>query len=160
MRKGETWRPKQAKRAMETGQVNADLLHNHFWTDSATCSNPLLLFTDISVDGPTLSWAIPNVGSKCVTVRHFYSKHAPQKYNQDCRKQCLFCFGRKHWTYGQKNRPENVNHVMECLQRFVKDAKINEKRRKRRQRKRRRKCVGVATFNQCLVKCGVVAKTD
>ncbi|GFU53769.1 uncharacterized protein TNCV_3472151 [Trichonephila clavipes] len=61
-----------------------------------------------------------------VTVRHFYSKHTAQKYNLDCRKQCLFCFGRKHWPYGQKNRPENVNHVTACLQRFVEDAKINE----------------------------------
>ncbi|GFY38779.1 uncharacterized protein TNIN_178191 [Trichonephila inaurata madagascariensis] len=58
-----------------------------------------------------------------MTVRHFYSTHAPQKYNLDCRKQCLFCFGRKHWPYGQKNRPENVNHVTACLQRFVEDAK-------------------------------------
>ncbi|GFY19357.1 uncharacterized protein TNCV_4127441 [Trichonephila clavipes] len=61
-----------------------------------------------------------------VTVRHFYSKHVAQKYNLDCRKQCLFCFGKKHWPYGQKNRPENVNHVTECLQRFVEDAKIHE----------------------------------
>ncbi|GFY71407.1 uncharacterized protein TNIN_139631 [Trichonephila inaurata madagascariensis] len=58
-----------------------------------------------------------------MTVRHFYSTHAPQKYNLDCRKQCLFCFGRKQWSHGQKNRPENVNHVMACLQRFVEDAK-------------------------------------
>ncbi|GFW26012.1 uncharacterized protein TNCV_3316841 [Trichonephila clavipes] len=61
-----------------------------------------------------------------MTVRHFYSKHAAQKYNLDCRKQCLFCFGRKHWPYGQKNRPENVNHFTACLQRFVEDAKIHE----------------------------------
>ncbi|GFX23064.1 uncharacterized protein TNCV_360781 [Trichonephila clavipes] len=61
-----------------------------------------------------------------MTVRHFYSKHAAPKYNLDCRKQCLFCFGRKHWPYGQKNRPENVNHVTACLQRFVEDAKIHE----------------------------------
>ncbi|GFX60686.1 uncharacterized protein TNCV_4917361 [Trichonephila clavipes] len=60
-----------------------------------------------------------------MTVRHFYSKHAAQKYNLNCRKQCLFCFGRKHWPYGQKNRPENVNHVTACLQRFVEDAKIH-----------------------------------
>ncbi|GFW87060.1 uncharacterized protein TNCV_1922861 [Trichonephila clavipes] len=33
---------------------------------------------------------------------------------------------RKHWPYGQKNRPENVNHVTACLQRFVEDAKIHE----------------------------------
>ncbi|GFU08761.1 uncharacterized protein TNCV_991141 [Trichonephila clavipes] len=63
---------------------------------------------------------------KQMTIRHFYSKHAAQKYNLDCRKQCLFCFGRKHWPYGQKNRPENVNHVTACLQRFVEDGKINE----------------------------------
>ncbi|GFX05157.1 uncharacterized protein TNCV_1958131 [Trichonephila clavipes] len=61
-----------------------------------------------------------------VTVGPFYSKHATQKYNLDDRKQCLFCFGRKHWPYGQKNRPENVNHVTACLQRFVKNAKIHE----------------------------------
>ncbi|GFY51756.1 uncharacterized protein TNIN_370651 [Trichonephila inaurata madagascariensis] len=58
-----------------------------------------------------------------MTVRHFYGKHASQKHNLDCRKQCLFCFGRKQWPHGQKNRPENVNHVMACLQRFVEDAK-------------------------------------
>ncbi|PRD20735.1 UNVERIFIED_CONTAM: hypothetical protein NCL1_53763 [Trichonephila clavipes] len=118
------------------GGVNADLLHNHFWTDPVTCSNRLLLFTDISVDGPALSCAVPNVGSQYITVRHFYSKHAAQKYNLDCRKQCLFCFGRKHWPYGQTNRPENVNHVKAGLQRFVEDAKTNEKRRKMRQRGR------------------------
>ncbi|GFU14309.1 uncharacterized protein TNCV_3491201 [Trichonephila clavipes] len=61
-----------------------------------------------------------------MTVRHFYSKHAAQKYNLEGRKQCLFCFGRKHWPYGQKNRPENVNHVTACLQRFVEEAKIQE----------------------------------
>ncbi|GFX43193.1 uncharacterized protein TNCV_2712371 [Trichonephila clavipes] len=61
-----------------------------------------------------------------MTVRQFYSKHAVQKYNLDCCKQCLFYFGRKHWPYGQKNRPENVNHVTACLQRFVEDAKIHE----------------------------------
>ncbi|GFT15596.1 uncharacterized protein TNCV_4985431 [Trichonephila clavipes] len=60
----------------------------------------------------------------CVTVRHFYSKHAA--HNLDCRKQRLFCFGRKHWPYGQKNRPENLNHVTACLQRFVENAKIRE----------------------------------
>ncbi|GFX70552.1 uncharacterized protein TNCV_875261 [Trichonephila clavipes] len=61
-----------------------------------------------------------------MTVRQFYTKHAAQKYNLDCRKQCLFCFGRKHWPYGRKNRPENVKKVTACLQRFVEDAKINE----------------------------------
>ncbi|GFX55042.1 uncharacterized protein TNCV_2305641 [Trichonephila clavipes] len=61
-----------------------------------------------------------------MTVRHFYSKHAAQKYNLDGRKQCLFCFGRKHWPYGQKNCPENVNHVTACLLRFVEEAKIHE----------------------------------
>ncbi|GFV77307.1 uncharacterized protein TNCV_874231 [Trichonephila clavipes] len=68
--------------------------------DRRTCSNPLLLSTDISVDGPTLSCPVLN--------------------------QYLFCFGRKHWPYGQKNRPENVNHATACLQRFVEDAKIHE----------------------------------
>ncbi|GFS50692.1 uncharacterized protein TNIN_321221 [Trichonephila inaurata madagascariensis] len=58
-----------------------------------------------------------------MTVRHFYGKHASQKYNLDCRKLCLFFFGRKQWPQGKKNRPENVNHVTACLQRFVKDAK-------------------------------------
>ncbi|GFW61988.1 uncharacterized protein TNCV_4670131 [Trichonephila clavipes] len=32
----------------------------------------------------------------------------------------------KHWLYGQKKRPENVNHVTACLQRFVEEAKIQE----------------------------------
>ncbi|GFW73928.1 uncharacterized protein TNCV_49171 [Trichonephila clavipes] len=61
-----------------------------------------------------------------MTVRHFYSKHAAQNHNLEGRKQCLFCFGRKHWPDGQKNRPENVNHVTACLQRFVEEAKIQE----------------------------------
>ncbi|GFT24479.1 uncharacterized protein TNCV_3252961 [Trichonephila clavipes] len=56
-----------------------------------------------------------------MTIRQFYGKHA--FHNLDCRKQCLFCFGRKQWPHGQKNRPENVNHVTTCLQRFVEDAK-------------------------------------
>ncbi|GFT62205.1 uncharacterized protein TNCV_639661 [Trichonephila clavipes] len=58
-----------------------------------------------------------------VTIRHFYGKHASEKHHLDRRKQCLFCFGRKQWPHGQKNRPENVNHVTACLQRFVEDAK-------------------------------------
>ncbi|GFW39596.1 uncharacterized protein TNCV_3187671 [Trichonephila clavipes] len=61
-----------------------------------------------------------------MTVRHIYSKHAAPKHNLDCRKQGLLCFGRKHWTYGQKNRPENVNNITACLQHFVEDAKINK----------------------------------
>ncbi|GFU74670.1 uncharacterized protein TNCV_2648391 [Trichonephila clavipes] len=32
-------------------------------------------------------------------------------------------FRRKQWPHWQKNRPENVNHVTACLQRFVEDAK-------------------------------------
>ncbi|GFT44890.1 uncharacterized protein TNCV_463041 [Trichonephila clavipes] len=58
-----------------------------------------------------------------MTIRHFYGKHASKKHHLDCRKQCLFCFGRKQWPHGEKNRPENVNHVTVCLQRFVEDAK-------------------------------------
>ncbi|GFT44361.1 uncharacterized protein TNCV_5054001 [Trichonephila clavipes] len=58
-----------------------------------------------------------------MTLRHFYGKHASEKHHLDRRKQCLFCFGRKQWPHGQKNRPENVNHVTACLQRFVEDAK-------------------------------------
>ncbi|GFV78782.1 uncharacterized protein TNCV_1718141 [Trichonephila clavipes] len=52
-----------------------------------------------------------------------YGKHASKKHHLDCRMQCLFCFGRKQWPHGQRNRPENVNHVTACLQRFVEDAK-------------------------------------
>ncbi|GFT76332.1 uncharacterized protein TNCV_564841 [Trichonephila clavipes] len=74
-------------------KVNIHGLHNHFWT--ATCSNPLLLFTDISVDGPTLSCPVRSQRPK-------------------------------HWPYGKNNRPENVNHVTACLQRFVEEAKIQE----------------------------------
>ncbi|GFS47218.1 uncharacterized protein TNCV_2053711 [Trichonephila clavipes] len=62
-----------------------------------------------------------------MTVRHFYSKHASEKHHLDRRKQCLFCFGRKQWPHGQKNRPENVNHVTACLQRFVEEAKEETK---------------------------------
>ncbi|GFU08549.1 uncharacterized protein TNCV_1272571 [Trichonephila clavipes] len=38
-----------------------------------------------------------------MTLSHFYSKHAPKTYNLDGRKQCLFCFGRKQWNYGEKH---------------------------------------------------------
>ncbi|GFU74874.1 uncharacterized protein TNCV_4962021 [Trichonephila clavipes] len=58
-----------------------------------------------------------------MTILHFYDKHASQKHHLDRRKQCLFCFGRKQWPHGQKNRPKNVNHVTACLQRFVENAK-------------------------------------
>ncbi|GFW24898.1 uncharacterized protein TNCV_3846321 [Trichonephila clavipes] len=61
-----------------------------------------------------------------MTVCHFYTKHAAPKHNLDYRKQCMFSFGWKYWPYGQKNCPENVNHVAACLQRFLEDAKINE----------------------------------
>ncbi|GFT63133.1 hypothetical protein TNCV_1801911 [Trichonephila clavipes] len=30
-----------------------------------------------------------------MTIRHFYGKHVSEKHHLDCRKQCLFCFGRK-----------------------------------------------------------------
>ncbi|GFX29698.1 hypothetical protein TNCV_2750321 [Trichonephila clavipes] len=36
------------------------------------------------------------------------------------------CLILEHWPYGQKNGPENVNHVTACLQRFIEDAKIQE----------------------------------
>ncbi|GFW62556.1 hypothetical protein TNCV_85581 [Trichonephila clavipes] len=41
--------------------------------------------------------------SEPMTVRHFYSKHAAQNHNLEGRKQCLFCFGRRQWNYGEKH---------------------------------------------------------
>ncbi|GFV77391.1 uncharacterized protein TNCV_3759211 [Trichonephila clavipes] len=107
--KGDPSRPsmqgKQAKYQMGKGDPNRSSIHLGRWSNTVVscpeCQEPM-------------------------TVRHFYSEHAVQKYNVDCRKQCLFCFGRKHWPYGQKNHSENVNHVTACLQRFVEDAKIHE----------------------------------
>ncbi|GFW20828.1 hypothetical protein TNCV_1050491 [Trichonephila clavipes] len=60
-----------------------------------------------------------------MTVDPFYGKHVSQKHNVNCRKQYLFCFGRKQWPPGQKNCPENLNHITACLPPFVEDAKEN-----------------------------------
>ncbi|GFX05140.1 uncharacterized protein TNCV_1957961 [Trichonephila clavipes] len=46
-----------------------------------------------------------------------------QKHGLDVRKQCVFCFGRRYWDHGQKNRPDHINHVVSCLKRFARDAK-------------------------------------
>ncbi|GFS58274.1 uncharacterized protein TNIN_345171 [Trichonephila inaurata madagascariensis] len=107
-------------------KANAHLLHNHFWTAiSDMFKSSTSFYRHLGRWSSTLV-CCPECREP-MTIRLFYSTHAPQKYNLDCRKQCLFCFGRKHWPYGQKNRPENVNHVTACLQRFVEDATINEK---------------------------------
>ncbi|GFT24486.1 uncharacterized protein TNCV_3253021 [Trichonephila clavipes] len=58
-----------------------------------------------------------------MTMEHFYHKHASQKHGLDARQQCVFCFGRQQWSYGQNNRPYHVNHVVSCFERFAKDAK-------------------------------------
>ncbi|GFT29280.1 hypothetical protein NPIL_225411 [Nephila pilipes] len=54
-----------------------------------------------------------------MTVHHFYHHHALENHRLQSRKQCLFCKGEARWAYGEKNRPDNVKHVVECLKRFV-----------------------------------------
>ncbi|GFW00107.1 uncharacterized protein TNCV_3568941 [Trichonephila clavipes] len=58
-----------------------------------------------------------------MTLSHFYHKHASQKHVLNFRKQCVFCFGNKHWKHGERKRPDNINHVVSCLERFTKDDK-------------------------------------
>ncbi|GFX05810.1 hypothetical protein TNCV_352291 [Trichonephila clavipes] len=58
-----------------------------------------------------------------MTIKQFYHQHASEKHGLNVRKQCVFCFGHRYWNYGQKNRPDNIIHIISCLQRFAKDAK-------------------------------------
>ncbi|GFS52506.1 uncharacterized protein TNIN_350061 [Trichonephila inaurata madagascariensis] len=58
-----------------------------------------------------------------MTLGHFYHKHASQKHVFNFRKQCVFCFGNKHWKHEERKRPDNINHVLSCLELFAKDAK-------------------------------------
>ncbi|GFX71778.1 hypothetical protein TNCV_2010151 [Trichonephila clavipes] len=58
-----------------------------------------------------------------MTMEHFYYKHASQKHGLEARQQCVFCWGRHQWAYGQKNRPDHVHHVVSCLERFAPDVK-------------------------------------
>ncbi|GFT37978.1 hypothetical protein NPIL_611631 [Nephila pilipes] len=57
--------------------------------------------------------------SERMTVNHFYQRHALENHRLQFRKQCVFCKGLKSWAHGEKNRPDNVKHVVECLKRFV-----------------------------------------
>ncbi|GFU16354.1 hypothetical protein NPIL_266141 [Nephila pilipes] len=57
--------------------------------------------------------------SERMTVNHFYHHHALENHRLQTRKQCLFCKGEARWAHGEKNRPANVKHVVECLKRFV-----------------------------------------
>ncbi|GFT85346.1 uncharacterized protein NPIL_70392 [Nephila pilipes] len=54
-----------------------------------------------------------------MTVHHFYHHHALENHRLQSRKQCVFCKGLKSWAHEEKNRPDNVKHVAECLKRFV-----------------------------------------
>ncbi|GFU08242.1 hypothetical protein NPIL_627911, partial [Nephila pilipes] len=54
-----------------------------------------------------------------MTVHRFYHHHALENHRLQSRKQCLFCKGEARWAHGEKNRPANVKHVVECLKRFV-----------------------------------------
>ncbi|GFT16655.1 uncharacterized protein NPIL_239701 [Nephila pilipes] len=54
-----------------------------------------------------------------ITVHHFYHHHVLKQHRLQFHKQCLFCKGETRWTYGEKNRPDNVKHVVECLKRFM-----------------------------------------
>ncbi|GFU53052.1 hypothetical protein NPIL_264541 [Nephila pilipes] len=57
--------------------------------------------------------------SERMTVNHFYQRHALENHRLQFRKQCVFCKGLKSWAHGEKNCPDNVKHVVECLKRFV-----------------------------------------
>ncbi|GFS59477.1 uncharacterized protein NPIL_612251 [Nephila pilipes] len=57
--------------------------------------------------------------SEWMTVNHFYQRHALENHRLQTRKRCVFCKGLKSWAHGEKNRPDNVKHVVECLKRFV-----------------------------------------
>ncbi|GFT65891.1 uncharacterized protein NPIL_605461 [Nephila pilipes] len=57
--------------------------------------------------------------SERMTVNHFYQRHALENHRLQSRKQCVFCKGLKSWAHGEKNRPDNVKHVVKCLKRFV-----------------------------------------
>ncbi|GFU03169.1 hypothetical protein NPIL_478991 [Nephila pilipes] len=54
-----------------------------------------------------------------ITVNHFYQRHAFEKHRLQYPKQCVFSQGLKSWAHGEKKRPDNVKHVVECLKRFV-----------------------------------------
>ncbi|GFX75656.1 uncharacterized protein TNCV_761241 [Trichonephila clavipes] len=58
-----------------------------------------------------------------MTLSHFYYKHAPKTHTLDSRKQCIFCFGRRQWNYGEKHLSVNVNHIVSCLKLFVTNEK-------------------------------------
>ncbi|GFS76673.1 hypothetical protein NPIL_340651 [Nephila pilipes] len=71
----------------------------------------LKLASDIPIQCP--------ICSERMTVNHFYHHHALENHRLQSRKQCLFCKGEARWAHGEKNRPANVKHVVECLKRFV-----------------------------------------
>ncbi|GFS35467.1 hypothetical protein NPIL_688421 [Nephila pilipes] len=76
-----------------------------------TLYNHLKLASDIPIRCPLCN--------EPMTVNHFYHHHALENHRLQSRKQCLFCKGEARWAHGEKNRPANVKHVVECLKRFV-----------------------------------------
>ncbi|GFT05703.1 hypothetical protein NPIL_531111 [Nephila pilipes] len=76
-----------------------------------TLYNHLKLASDIPIRCPLCN--------EHMTVHHFYHHHALENHRLQSRKQCLFCKGEARWAHGEKNRPANVKHVVECLKRFV-----------------------------------------
>ncbi|GFT49303.1 uncharacterized protein NPIL_22861, partial [Nephila pilipes] len=63
----------------------------------------------------------PQCGQR-MTMDQFYHHHASEQHGVHSRKACVFCFGAKRWAHGEKQHPDNVKHVSECLQRFLNDA--------------------------------------
>ncbi|GFT12891.1 uncharacterized protein NPIL_519221 [Nephila pilipes] len=57
--------------------------------------------------------------SERMTVNHFYWRHALENHRFQSRKQCMFCKGLKSRAHGEKIRPNNLKHVVECLKRCV-----------------------------------------
>ncbi|GFU20257.1 uncharacterized protein NPIL_480041 [Nephila pilipes] len=71
---------------------------------------------------------LKNVQIRCpqcvqrMTMDQFYHHHASEQHGMQSRKECVFCFEFKSWAHGEKQHPDNVKHVSECLQRFLNDA--------------------------------------
>ncbi|GFU06909.1 uncharacterized protein NPIL_304351 [Nephila pilipes] len=68
---------------------------------------------------------VPNRCLQCgqrMTMDQFYHHYASEQNGVQSRKECVFCFGFKSWAHGEKQHPDNVKHVSECLQRFLNDA--------------------------------------
>ncbi|GFU29269.1 uncharacterized protein NPIL_321511 [Nephila pilipes] len=61
--------------------------------------------------------------SERMTFDHYYRQHALERHYLQSRKQCVFCVGLRRWAHGEKTQPYNVKHMVECLKRFLNDAR-------------------------------------